>query len=103
MIDHDESWLSVEDEKRRVVNMQNLRTEKEHFESVFDFAKRYHEHMRVKEKEASDKFQSLAIEQECKICNYTFKGLLPCKCHLRVSADIWQAVVDKHQIVERGK
>ena len=69
-----------------------------HFAALVErSARHYHEYMKAKEKAVDDNFQSLAIEQTCKICDYSFKGPLPCKCHMRVSADIWQAVIDKYK------
>lgn len=90
-MEHDHKWFAETLEEFAKGN-QELKHD------VCQIAEQYHEHMKAKEKEVSDKFQSLAIEQACKICDYSFKGSSPCKCHMRVSADVFQAVVDKHQL-----
>jgi len=46
-MNHDDEWLHSEDEKRRHLNAAAMQgqTEAEHFEGIFDFCRRYHEHM----------------------------------------------------------
>lgn len=83
---HDEEWL-----------MQNV--------SVTEYGKckSYHEHMEKKKADAHDAFVKKIPDIECVICNYTFKSFIPCKCGMRVTAEMRDAVLSKHHDIARER
>ena len=88
---HDKTWLwrsvkDVYDTPSDDIDVQAV---------VIDRCKAYHEHMESKKAEADSALLASLPEFECVNCNYTYKGAMMCKCHLRITAEMRDAILAK--------
>ena len=67
----------------------------EHWERIEHLAKGSAEHMRSKAMAEEMQVAFNSPEFECVNCNYTFKGFASCKCQLRITATMRDAILAK--------
>jgi len=61
-----------------------------------EMCRKYHEHMKAKEVEADKKVMNSIRSLWCVNCNYAFKGSMMCKCQMRITAEMRDAILRKH-------